>query len=67
MRAAKDPIALELARRNKVLMPQLNLTKEERANLLLYMEAQDALYMKGEAPQAVSTAGGVTPEATGRK
>jgi protein SCO1/2 len=68
MRAAKDPIALELARRNKVLMPQLNLTKEERANLLLYMEAQDALYMKGEAPQAVSaTAGGVPPEATGRK
>jgi hypothetical protein len=49
-------------------MPQLNLTKEDRANLMLYMEAQDNLYMKGEAAKAVSAAaGGVPPEATGRK
>ena len=58
MRAAKDPIALELAARNKVLMPQLNLTQEERNNLMLYMEAQDALLPKPGAQQAVPAAAG---------
>jgi protein SCO1/2 len=64
MRAAKDPIALELAKRNKVLMPQLNLTHEDLENLLLYMEAQDAVGVKPEATKTVvapGAAGGEKP------
>jgi protein SCO1/2 len=60
MRAAGDPIALELAARNKVLMPQLNLTHQELNDLMIYMEAQDATRMKTEAPKTV-----VAPDAAG--
>lgn len=66
MRAAGDPIALELAKRNKVLMPQLNLTHENLENLLLYLEAQDAPRVKPEAPKTVAApgaAGGEKPTA----
>jgi protein SCO1/2 len=41
MRAAKDPIAMELAKRNKVLMPQVNLTHQELQDLMTFMESQD--------------------------
>ena len=64
MRAAGDPIALELAKRNKVLMPQLNLTVRERADLMLYMEEQDASRVKPDAPKtalAPGAAGGEKP------
>ena len=37
MRASKDPIAVELAKRNKVLMPNLGLTKSEVADLINYL------------------------------
>lgn len=41
MRASKDPIAIELfAKYNKVLMPNLNLTRTELANLISYLEAR---------------------------
>ena len=63
MRAAGDPIALELARRNKVLMPQLNLTHEDLENLLLYIEAQDALSVKPAAPKTVAAPGAQQPAA----
>jgi protein SCO1/2 len=43
MRAAKDPIALELARNSKVLMPNLRLTHKELAEILDYLEARSAL------------------------
>ncbi len=40
MRANGDSIAIELARDNKVLMPNLGLTKTEVAELINYMEAR---------------------------
>jgi hypothetical protein len=40
MRARKDPIALELAQSNKVLMPNLGLTAIEVEELINYMEAR---------------------------
>ena len=40
MRASKDPIALELAKRAKVPMPNLALTKEEVADLMNFLEAR---------------------------
>lgn len=41
MRASKDPIALELsAKYSKVLMPNLNLTRTEVADLINYLEAR---------------------------
>jgi protein SCO1/2 len=46
MRAAKDPIAMMLAKRNKVLIPQVNLTHENLKDLMEYMEAQDAALVK---------------------
>ena len=58
MRARKDPIALELARNNKVLMPNLSLTNKEVAELMEYMEAKSVPPSKPEAPQAVPAAAG---------
>ena len=39
MRVNKDPIALELAKRYKVLMPNLQLTQAEVLDLVDYLEA----------------------------
>ena len=50
MRANKDPIALELAKRNKMLMPNLGLTSTEVAELIQYMESRS-----GEKPEAQLT------------
>ena len=40
MRASKDPIALELAKQYKVLMPNLALTNKELEDLMAYLDAQ---------------------------
>lgn len=56
MRARKDPIALELAKNNKVLMPNLSLTKKELGEVMEYMEAMSKPNSKSEAPQAVPVA-----------
>jgi protein SCO1 len=42
MRARKDPIALELAKRNKVLMPNLQLTRAEIEDLVDFLETRTA-------------------------
>ncbi|MBI4290426.1 MAG: SCO family protein [Betaproteobacteria bacterium] len=41
MRANKDPIALDLAKSWKVLMPNLALTRNDVTDLMTYIEAQD--------------------------
>lgn len=56
MRASKDPIALELAKSWKVLMPNLALTRNDLADLMTYIEAQDGPRSKPDAPQAVPVA-----------
>lgn len=62
MRARKDPIALELAKNNKVLMPNLSLTRKELGDLVQYMEAMSR--SKPEAPQVIQAAtGGENPPA----
>ena len=40
MRESKDPIALQLAKSNKVLMPNLALSSEEVAELITYLESR---------------------------
>jgi len=40
MRARKDPIALELAKNHKVLMPNLKLTTKEVGEMLAYLQAR---------------------------
>jgi protein SCO1/2 len=50
MRAGKDPIALSLAKRYKVLMPNLALTSNDREDLMAYIESQDPA--KPDAQQA---------------
>lgn len=40
MRARKDPIAMELAKNYKVLMPNLKLTKKELGEMIEYLEAK---------------------------
>ena len=52
MRSRKDPIALELAKNNKVLMPNLSLTKKELAEVIEYLEAKSVPSSK--SPQAVA-------------
>ncbi len=42
LRASKDPIALELAKRAKVPMPNLALTQEDVADLINFLEARTA-------------------------
>lgn len=51
MRARKDPIALELARQYKVLMPKVELTWKELGDIMKYLEAQSDALAK---PQAVA-------------
>ena len=64
MRANRDPIALELAKKNKVLMPNLALTKKELGDLMDYLEVQSR--SKPERPQAAqSVPGGGKPPAVG--
>ena len=61
MRARKDPIALDLAKNNKVLMPNLKLTKKELGELIAYLEAKSVPPTKPEVQQAMvaaSAAGG---------
>lgn len=53
MRASKDPIALELARRWKVLMPNLALTNKELNELMTYLEAHSRTPSSAALPQAV--------------
>ena len=63
LRAAKDPIALELAKNYKVLMPNLSLTKKEVAEMMEYLEAKSVPNSKPEAPNAVPAAGAEKPAA----
>lgn len=66
MRAGKDPIALELAKRYKVLMPNLALTRNDLADLMIYLEAQGGPRPNPDAPQAAvapAAAGGEKPSA----
>jgi protein SCO1 len=60
MRAAKDPIALELARSYKVLMPNLALTNKQLEEVMEYLEAKTVPSPKtAEATQAVPVAAAV--------
>jgi len=66
MRAKKDPIALELAKRHKVLMPNLALTHKELGELIEYLEAKSRPHPKREAMQATlvpAAPGGQQPPA----
>ena len=54
MRAHKDPIALELAKSYKVLMPNLNLTHKDIDELIDYLQAMNVPAAKPEAPQAAA-------------
>lgn len=54
MRARKDPIALELASKHKVLMPNLSLTNKELTDILDYIAAQNA--RPPAAPQPIASA-----------
>ncbi len=63
MRARKDPIALELAKNNKVLMPNLALTKKQLDDVMDYIEAMSVPRSKSETPQAVSAAGSAEKQA----
>lgn len=57
MRARKDPIALELAKNHKVLMPNLNLTRKEVAEMMGYLVAKSVAPAPSEAvKQALMTA-----------
>jgi protein SCO1/2 len=58
MRAAKDPIALELAKNNKVLMPNLALTNRQLGDVLEYIGVMSVPKAKPEAPQSVQAAAG---------
>jgi protein SCO1 len=60
MRARKDPIALELAKNNKVLMPNLKLTKKELAEMMEYLEAKSV--PSSTAAQTVVAAGAADAE-----
>lgn len=66
MRARKDPIALELAKKHKVLMPNLGLTKKELGELVDYLEAKNRPHPQREGTQAmeVAAAPGGEPPAT---
>ena len=66
LRAKKDPIAMELARTNKVLMPNLKLTQKEVGDVLAYLEAMSVPAPKAEekqAPVAANAAGAEKPAA----
>jgi protein SCO1/2 len=65
MRARKDPVALELAKNNKVLMPNLKLTKKELGEVMEYLEAKSDLSSKPGAPQAVAATGAAGGEKPG--
>lgn len=54
MRADKDPIAFELARQYKVLMPNLSLTNQELGDLVEYLEAMNRPRATPAAPQVVA-------------
>ena len=56
MRAAKDPIALELAKNHKVLMPNLSLTNKELGELIEYLEAKSVPPPNAVAAQAAAVA-----------
>jgi len=63
MRARKDPIAMELAKNNKVLMPNLGLTKKQLEEVMEYLEAKSVPgTAKPIAPQAVVAADAVAAE-----
>lgn len=56
MRASKDPIAVELAKRYKVLMPNLALTNKELEELMTYLEARSVSPANPAAAQAMVAA-----------
>jgi len=63
MRARKDPIALELAKNNKVLMPNLKLTKKELVEVIEYLEAKSVQNSKHEGQRALAATGAERPAA----
>jgi protein SCO1/2 len=66
MRARKDPIALELAKNYKILMPNLKLTKKELAEVVEYLEAKSVPVSNPASTPAVvasAMAGGEKPAA----
>jgi protein SCO1 len=66
MRARKDPIALELAKNNKVLMPNLSLTTKDLQDVIEYLEAKSVPNPKtAEAPQAVPESAAMEQPAAG--
>jgi protein SCO1/2 len=56
MRAGKDPVALELAKQYKVVMPNLSLTNKELGDLIEYLEAKSGPPPVSEAAQAMAGA-----------
>jgi protein SCO1/2 len=66
MRARKDPIALELAKNNKVLMPNLALTKKQLEEIMEYLDVKSVVVAnpKVQPPLAAAdTAVGEKPAA----
>jgi protein SCO1 len=56
MRANNDPIAVELAKQYKVLMPNLSLTHQEVDDLVAYLEAKTGMAAAPAAPKAAAPA-----------
>ncbi|WP_164844382.1 SCO family protein [Azoarcus sp. DN11] len=63
MRADKDPIAMELASRYKVLMPDLSLTHKELGELIEYLEAKSVPQPAAATSMAPEAAGEAPPAA----
>ena len=62
MRARKDPIALELAKNYKVLMPNLSLTNRQLGDVMDYLEHISTVPSKPEAPKTVVAPGAAGAE-----
>jgi protein SCO1/2 len=56
MRARKDPIAMELAKNYKVLMPNLSLTTKQLEEMMAYLEAKSVPVSTPKPQQALAAA-----------
>lgn len=62
MRARKDPIALELAKKYKVLMPNLSLNSKQLEEMMEYLEAKSVPVSTPNGQQALAAADAVVAE-----
>ncbi|HSB69885.1 MAG TPA: SCO family protein [Candidatus Methylomirabilis sp.] len=67
VRASKDPIAVELAKRYQVPMPNLALTRKELTDLFQYLEAHTGLREGSEGAQSAAAHDHHHPQASGVK